>query len=79
MFVKYFIWPALQANALYEGNIRWPRPVRLNGKLLVDTALAEALHVATAAPAKATTGPVRCRVHALAPSSKLSPRRVNGA
>jgi len=44
MFVKYFIWPALQANALYEGQ--YPLATALSrplmAKLLVDTALAEA-------------------------------------
>jgi len=43
MFVKYFIWPALQANALYEGQ--YPLATALSrplmAKLLVDTALAE--------------------------------------
>ncbi len=42
-FVKYFVWPALQANALYEGQ--YPLATALTrplmAKLLVDTALAE--------------------------------------
>jgi argininosuccinate synthase len=43
MFVKYFIFPALQANAIYEGQ--YPLATALSrplmAKLLVDTALAE--------------------------------------
>jgi argininosuccinate synthase len=43
LFVKYFIFPALQANALYEGQ--YPLATALSrplmAKLLVDTALAE--------------------------------------
>jgi argininosuccinate synthase len=43
MFVKYFIFPALQANALYEGQ--YPLATALSrplmAKLLVDTAVAE--------------------------------------
>jgi argininosuccinate synthase len=42
-FVKYFVFPALQANALYEGQ--YPLATALSrplmAKLLVDTALAE--------------------------------------
>ncbi|MBI2850423.1 MAG: argininosuccinate synthase [Chloroflexi bacterium] len=43
LFVKYFIWPALQADAVYEGvyplATALSRPLMV--KLLVDTALAE--------------------------------------
>src|SRR4030042_1238899 len=43
LFVKYFLFPALQANALYEGQ--YPLATALSrplmAKLLVDTALAE--------------------------------------
>ncbi|MBI2829565.1 MAG: argininosuccinate synthase [Chloroflexi bacterium] len=43
LFVQYFIWPALQANALYEGQ--YPLATALSrpliAKLLVDTALEE--------------------------------------
>jgi len=43
LFVKYFVFPALQANALYEGQYplatALSRPLMV--KLLVDTALAE--------------------------------------
>jgi argininosuccinate synthase len=43
LFVKYFIFPALQANALYEGQ--YPLATALSrplmAKLLVDTAMAE--------------------------------------
>jgi argininosuccinate synthase len=43
LFVKYFVFPALQANALYEGQ--YPLATALSrplmAKLLVDTALAE--------------------------------------
>jgi len=43
LFVKYFIFPALQANALYEGQ--YPLATALSrplmAKLLVDTAVAE--------------------------------------
>jgi argininosuccinate synthase len=43
MFVKYFVFPALQANALYEGQ--YPLATALSrplmAKLLVDTAIAE--------------------------------------
>jgi argininosuccinate synthase len=43
LFVKYFVFPALQANALYEGQ--YPLATALSrplmAKLLVDTAIAE--------------------------------------
>jgi argininosuccinate synthase len=43
LLVKYFLFPALQANALYEGQ--YPLATALSrplmAKLLVDTALAE--------------------------------------
>jgi argininosuccinate synthase len=58
MFVKYFIFPAIQAERYYEGQ--YPLATALSqplmAKLLVDTALAEGANaVALAVPGKATT------------------------
>ncbi len=83
LFVKYFIFPALQANALYEGQ--YPLATALSrplmAKLLVDTALAEG----AAAIAHGCTGKgndqVRFEVgiNALAPQMKiLAPAREWG-
>jgi len=80
MFVKYFIWPALQANALYEGQ--YPLATALSrplmAKLLVDTALEEgATSVAHGCTGKGNDQ-VRfdVGVHALAPHLKvLAPAR----
>jgi argininosuccinate synthase len=83
LFVKYFIFPALQANALYEGQ--YPLATALSrplmAKLLVDTALAEG----AAAIAHGCTGKgndqVRFEVsiNALAPDMKiLAPAREWG-
>jgi len=79
-FVKYFCWPALQANALYEGQ--YPLATALTrplmAKLLVDTALAEgATSVAHGCTGKGNDQ-VRfdVGVHALAPQLKvLAPAR----
>jgi argininosuccinate synthase len=75
LFVKYFIFPALQANALYEGQ--YPLATALSrplmAKLIVDTAIAEG----AAAVAHGCTGKgndqVRFEVgiNALAPSIKI--------
>jgi argininosuccinate synthase len=75
MFVKYFIWPALQANALYEGQ--YPLATALTrplmAKLLVDTALAEG--ATTVAHGSTGKGNDQVRfdvgVHALAPQLKI--------
>ena len=75
MFVKYFIWPALQANALYEGQ--YPLATALSrplmAKLLVDTALAEG--ATTVAHGCTGKGNDQVRfdvgVHALAPQLKV--------
>jgi argininosuccinate synthase len=83
MFVRYFIWPALQANALYEGQ--YPLATALSrplmAKLLVDTALAEG----ASAVAHGCTGKGNDQVrfdvgvHALAPQLKvLAPAREWG-
>jgi argininosuccinate synthase len=83
MFVKYFIFPALQANALYEGQ--YPLATALSrplmAKLLVDTALEEG----ASAVAHGCTGKgndqVRfdVSVHALAPNLKvIAPAREWG-
>jgi len=83
MFVKYFIWPALQANALYEGQ--YPLATALSrplmAKLLVDTALAEG----ATAVAHGCTGKGNDQVrfdvgvHALAPQLKvIAPAREWG-
>ena len=75
LFVKYFIFPALQANALYEGQ--YPLATALSrplmAKLMVDTAVAEG----ASAIAHGCTGKgndqVRFEVgiNALAPSLKI--------
>jgi argininosuccinate synthase len=83
MFVKYFIWPALQANALYEGQ--YPLATALSrplmAKLLVDTALAEG--ATTVAHGCTGKGNDQVRfdvgVHALAPQLKvIAPAREWG-
>jgi len=75
MFVKYFIFPAVQANALYEGQ--YPLATALSrplmAKLLVDTALDEgATSVAHGCTGKGNDQ-VRfdVGVHALAPQLKV--------
>jgi argininosuccinate synthase len=83
MFVKYFLWPALQANAVYEGQ--YPLATALSrplmAKLLVDTALEEgATAVAHGCTGKGNDQ-VRFEVgvHALAPQLKvLAPAREWG-
>ncbi|HEX9976214.1 MAG TPA: argininosuccinate synthase [Dehalococcoidales bacterium] len=83
MFVKYFIFPALQANALYEGQ--YPLATALGrplmAKLLVDTALEEG----ASAVAHGCTGKGNDQVrfdvgvHALAPHLKvIAPAREWG-
>jgi len=83
MFVRYFLWPALQANALYEGQ--YPLATALSrplmAKLLVDTALEEG----ATAVAHGCTGKGNDQVrfdvgvHALAPQLKvLAPAREWG-
>ena len=75
MFVKYFIWPALQANALYEGQ--YPLATALSrplmAKLLVDVAMAEG--ATTVAHSCTGKGNDQVRfdvgVHALAPQLKV--------
>ncbi|MCX6003947.1 MAG: argininosuccinate synthase [Chloroflexi bacterium] len=83
MFVKYFIFPALQANALYEGQ--YPLATALSrplmAKLLVDTALAEG--ATTVAHGCTGKGNDQVRfdvgVHALAPQLKvIAPAREWG-
>jgi argininosuccinate synthase len=83
LFVKYFIFPALQANALYEGQ--YPLATALSrplmAKLLVDTALAEgAVAIAHGCTGKGNDQ-VRFEVsiNALAPDMKiLAPAREWG-
>src|SRR4030066_82450 len=83
MFVKYFSFPALQANAVYEGQ--YPLATALSrplmAKLLVDTALAEgATAVAHGCTGKGNDQ-VRFEVgiNALAPDMKiLAPAREWG-
>jgi argininosuccinate synthase len=83
LFVKYFIFPALQANALYEGQ--YPLATALSrplmAKLLVDTALAEgAVAIAHGCTGKGNDQ-VRFEVgiNALAPQIKiLAPAREWG-
>jgi len=83
MFVRYFLWPALQANALYEGQ--YPLATALSrplmAKLLVDTAMEEgATSVAHGCTGKGNDQ-VRfdVGVHALAPQLKvLAPAREWG-
>jgi argininosuccinate synthase len=75
MFVKYFVFPAVQANALYEGQ--YPLATALSrplmAKLLVDTALEEG----ASAVAHGCTGKGNDQVrfdvgvHALAPQLKV--------
>lgn len=83
MFVKYFIWPALQADALYEGQ--YPLATALSrplmAKLLVDTALEEG--ASTVAHGCTGKGNDQVRfdvgVHALAPQLKvIAPAREWG-
>ena len=83
MFVKYFIWPALQANAIYEGQ--YPLATALSrplmAKLLVDTALTEG--ATTVAHGCTGKGNDQVRfdvgVHALAPQLKvIAPAREWG-
>jgi argininosuccinate synthase len=75
LFVKYFIFPALQANALYEGQ--YPLATALSrplmAKLLVDTAVAEgAVAIAHGCTGKGNDQ-VRFEVgiNALAPQMKI--------
>jgi argininosuccinate synthase len=83
LFVKYFIFPALQANALYEGQ--YPLATALSrplmAKLLVDTAVAEgAVAIAHGCTGKGNDQ-VRFEVgiNALAPQMKiLAPAREWG-
>jgi argininosuccinate synthase len=83
LFVKYFIFPALQANALYEGQ--YPLATALSrplmAKLLVDTAVAEgAVAIAHGCTGKGNDQ-VRFEVgiNALAPHMKiLAPAREWG-
>jgi argininosuccinate synthase len=83
LFVKYFIFPALQANALYEGQYplatALSRPLMV--KLLVDTAVAEgAVAIAHGCTGKGNDQ-VRFEVgiNALAPQLKiLAPAREWG-
>ncbi|OGN96633.1 MAG: argininosuccinate synthase, partial [Chloroflexi bacterium RBG_13_51_18] len=83
LFVKYFVFPALQANALYEGQ--YPLATALSrplmAKLLVDTALAEgATAIAHGCTGKGNDQ-VRFEVgiNALAPDMKiLAPAREWG-
>ncbi len=83
MFVKYFVFPAVQANALYEGQ--YPLATALSrplmAKLLVDTALDEG----ATAVAHGCTGKGNDQVrfdvgvHALAPQLKvIAPAREWG-
>jgi argininosuccinate synthase len=75
LFVKYFVFPALQANALYEGQ--YPLATALSrplmAKLLVDTAVAEgAVAIAHGCTGKGNDQ-VRFEVgiNALAPQMKI--------
>jgi argininosuccinate synthase len=83
MFIKYFVFPAVQANALYEGQ--YPLATALSrplmAKLLVDTALEEG----ASAVAHGCTGKGNDQVrfdvgvHALAPQLKvIAPAREWG-
>jgi argininosuccinate synthase len=83
MFVKYFIFPALQANALYEGQ--YPLATALSrplmAKLLVDTALEEGAFVVAHGCTGKGNDQVRfdVSVHALAPNLKvIAPAREWG-
>jgi len=74
-FVKYFVWPALQANALYEGQ--YPLATALTrplmAKLLVDTALEENATIVAHGCTGKGNDQVRfdVGVHALAPQLKV--------
>jgi argininosuccinate synthase len=83
MFVNYFIFPALQANALYEGQ--YPLATALSrpmmAKLLVDTALEEGADSVAHGCTGKGNDQVRfdVGVHALAPQLKvLAPAREWG-
>jgi argininosuccinate synthase len=83
MFVKYFLWPALQANAVYEGQ--YPLATALSrplmAKLLVDTALEEGAESVAHGCTGKGNDQVRfdVGVHALAPQLKvLAPAREWG-
>jgi argininosuccinate synthase len=75
LFVKYFIFPALQANALYEGQYplatALSRPLMV--KLLVDTAVAEGAAVIAHGCTGKGNDQVRFEVgiNALAPQMKI--------
>jgi len=79
-FVKYFVFPALQANALYEGQ--YPLATALTrplmAKLLVDTALEEGATIVAHGCTGKGNDQVRfdVGVHALAPQLRvLAPAR----
>jgi argininosuccinate synthase len=83
LFVKYFIFPALQANALYEGQ--YPLATALSrplmAKLLVDTAVAEGANAIAHGCTGKGNDQVRFEVgiNALAPDMKiLAPAREWG-
>jgi argininosuccinate synthase len=83
MFVKYFIFPALQANALYEGQ--YPLATALSrplmAKLLVDTAIEEGASIVAHGCTGKGNDQVRfdVGVHALAPQLKvIAPAREWG-
>ncbi len=83
LFVKYFIFPALQANALYEGQ--YPLATALSrplmAKLLVDTAVAEGATAIVHGCTGKGNDQVRFEVgiNALAPEMKiLAPAREWG-
>jgi len=75
LFVKYFIFPALQANALYEGQ--YPLATALSrplmAKLMVDTAVAEGASTVAHGCTGKGNDQVRFEVgiNALAPSLKI--------
>ena len=75
MFVKYFIFPAIQANALYEGQ--YPLATALSrplmAKLLVDTALEEGAYAVAHGCTGKGNDQVRfdVGVHALGPELKV--------
>ena len=75
LFVKYFIFPALQANALYEGQ--YPLATALSrplmAKLLVDTAIAEGANAVAHGCTGKGNDQVRFEVgiNALAPDLKI--------
>jgi argininosuccinate synthase len=83
MFVKYFIFPALQANAIYEGQ--YPLATALSrplmAKLLVDTAIEEGASIVAHGCTGKGNDQVRfdVSVHALAPNLKvIAPAREWG-